>query len=224
LPASKGGQVIGQGELFPPCREIDPFRFEKEALLSGASLVAGVDEAGRGPLAGPVVAAAVVLPTGCKIQGLTDSKKLSSSRRDKLFIEIQEKALTLGVGISDAALIDRINVLEATRRAMEFAVARLDPQPHYILVDAVTIKTPIRQKGIVKGDFLSHTIAAASVIAKVTRDRIMDSYHQSYPEYSFHKNKGYGTMEHRARIRANGPCPIHRKSFRCVREFSVDAP
>ena len=206
-------------ELFDPAGRMDPFCFEKAARSSGARLVAGIDEAGRGPLAGPVVAAAVILPEGCFIQDLTDSKKLSAKQRERLSTEIQEKALAWEVGISDAALIDKINILEATRRAMESAVARMALQPDYLLIDAVTIETNIPQKGIVKGDLLSHSISAASVIAKVTRDRIMESCHKTYPEYNFHKHKGYGTREHRDKIRAHGPCPIHRRTFRRVREY-----
>ncbi len=206
-------------ELFDPAGHMDPFCFEKAARSSGARLVAGIDEAGRGPLAGPVVAAAVILPEGCFIQDLTDSKKLSAKQRERLSTEIQEKALAWEVGISDAALIDKINILEATRRAMESAVARMALQPDYLLIDAVTIETNIPQKGIVKGDLLSHSISAASVIAKVTRDRIMESCHKTYPEYNFHKHKGYGTREHRDKIRAHGPCPIHRRTFRRVREY-----
>ncbi|MDX1764492.1 MAG: ribonuclease HII, partial [bacterium] len=169
----------GEG-LFDYAGQMDPFRFEKAARSSGAGLVAGIDEAGRGPLAGPVVAAAVILPEGCIIEDLTDSKKLSPKQRDRLSKEIQEKALAWEVGISDAALVDQINILEATRRAMESAVARMALQPDYLLIDAVTIVTDIPQKGIVKGDMLSHSISAASVIAKVTRDRIMESCHQVY--------------------------------------------
>ena len=217
MTQGKGAQY-GEG-LFDSAGQMDPFSFEKAARSSGACLVAGIDEAGRGPLAGPVVAAAVILPEGCIIENLTDSKKLSPKQRDRLSTEIQEKALAWEVGVSDAALIDQINILEATRRAMESAVARMALQPDYLLIDAVTIVTDIPQKGIVKGDMLSHSISAASVIAKVTRDRIMESCHHIYPEYNFHKHKGYGTQEHRDKIRVHGPCPIHRKTFRCVREY-----
>lgn len=215
----KGRRQHHREDLFDSVGHMDPFCFEKAARSSGARLVAGIDEAGRGPLAGPVVAAAVILPEGCFIQNLTDSKKLSTKQRERLSTEIQDKALAWEVGISDAALIDKINILEATRRAMESAVARMALQPDYLLIDAVTIETNIPQKGIVKGDLLSHSISAASVIAKVTRDRIMESCHKTYPEYNFHKHKGYGTREHRDKIRAHGPCPIHRRTFRRVREY-----
>lgn len=220
----KGRRQHHREEPFDPAGHTDPFYFEKAARSSGARLVAGIDEAGRGPLAGPVVAAAVILPDGCFIQDLTDSKKVTAKQRERLATEIQEKALAWEVGISDAALIDKINILEATRRAMELAVACMALQPDYLLIDAVTIETSIPQKGIVKGDLLSHSISAASVIAKVTRDRIMEYCHQTYPEYNFHKHKGYGTQEHRDKIRVHGPCPIHRKTFRRVREYCGDLP
>lgn len=211
-------------DLFDLAGCMDPFYFEKAARSSGARLVAGIDEAGRGPLAGPVVAAAVILPEGCTIQGLTDSKKLSSRQREQLAAEIQERAVVWGVGISDAAMIDRINILEATRRAMESAVACMALQPDYLLIDALSIKTAVPQRGIVKGDLLSHSISAASVIAKVARDQLMESCHQIYPQYNFHKHKGYGTKEHREKIRIHGPCAIHRKTFRCVREYCGHRP
>ncbi len=209
------------GELFSSVSEMDPFVFEKEAFRSGFGLVAGIDEAGRGPLAGPVVAAAVILPKDCRIQNLTDSKKLSPRLREELFPEIHEQAVCLGVGISDAALIDRINILEATRQAMLQAVFALDPSPDYLLIDAVRIDTSLPQRGIIKGDLRSHSIAAASVIAKVTRDRMMNEYHEVYPEYNFLQHKGYGTTEHRMKIRTFGPSRIHRKSFRGVREYCI---
>ncbi|MEK6776460.1 MAG: ribonuclease HII [bacterium] len=193
--------------------------FEAEARRSGYRLIAGLDEAGRGPLAGPVVAAAVVLPEGCRIRDLTDSKQLTPLKRERLFKEIQEQAVCLAVGISDTGVIERINILEATRRAMEKAVMALDPVPDYLLIDAIGIRSLIPQLGIVKGDLLSHSISAASVIAKVTRDRIMEEYHEVYPVYNFRRHKGYGTPEHLMKIRTFGPSPIHRKTFRGVREY-----
>jgi ribonuclease HII len=197
----------------------DPLYFEEEARRLGYRRVAGIDEAGRGPLAGPVVAAAVVLPAGCRIAQLTDSKKLTPKLRERLFDEIHARSLAVGIGVSDAGLIDRINILEATRRAMAAAIGRLDPPPDYLLIDAVRLACPTPQRNLVKGDLRSHSIAAASVIAKVTRDRMMDAYHADYPEYNFAKHKGYGTREHRLRIEAFGPSAIHRKTFRRVREF-----
>ncbi len=205
--------------LFPGENGGDPFFFERRAYRDGYCRVAGIDEAGRGPLAGPVVAAAVILPGECRIPRLTDSKKLSPALREKLFPLIQEKAVAWGVGSCDAGLIDRINILEATRRAMEAAVAALHPSPDYLLIDALWIHDPTPQKGIIKGDLLSHSISAASVIAKVTRDRLMAEFHQRYPEYNFQKHKGYGTLEHRRILQERGPCPIHRKTFRGVREY-----
>lgn len=208
-------------ELFSKEIEPDPFVFERACFQSGYRYIAGIDEAGRGPLAGPVVAAAVILPRGCRIPKLTDSKKLTPKQRDDLFPVIQEKAASLGVGISDAALIDRINILEATRRAMEQAVHALDRPPDYLLIDALWIHSAIPQQSIIKGDLLSHSVAAASVIAKVTRDRMMEEYHRLYPDYNFKQNRGYGTLEHCNKVRDIGPSPIHRKTFRRVREHCL---
>ncbi len=213
------GPATSEAELFPEESRCDPFFFERRAYHEGFCRVAGIDEAGRGPLAGPVVAAAVILPGESGIPRLTDSKKLTPALREELFPLIQEKALAWGIGISDADLIDRINILEATRRAMEAAVAALQPSPDYLLIDALSIDDPRPQKGIIKGDLLSHSIAAASVIAKVTRDRLMAEFHQRYPEYNFQRHKGYGTREHRRILQERGPCPIHRRTFRGVREY-----
>lgn len=176
--------------------------------------ICGIDEAGRGPFAGPVVAGAVILPVGLKIQGLNDSKKVSAKRREELFEEIQEKAISVGIGMSSPERIDQINILQATYEAMQHAVEDLDVVPDLLLNDAVTIpQIPIRQVGIVKGDGRSLSIAAASIMAKVTRDRIMVEYAELYPEYGFEKNKGYGSEEHRAALKQYGPCPIHRHTF-----------
>jgi len=210
------------GNLFPEEFEFDPLAFEKDAFRSGFSMIAGIDEAGRGPLAGPVVAAAVVLPKNCYIPHLTDSKKLTARQREALFSEIHKKALCIGVGLSDPLLIDRINILEATRLAMKNAVHDMEQSPDYLLIDALCIDLPIPQRKIIKGDLKSHSISAASVIAKVTRDRLMEEYHSQYPVYNFKKHKGYGTQEHRDKIRAFGPSPIHRKTFRCVREYCME--
>ncbi len=210
--------IIRRCSLFSQETEADTLYFEDEARRSGYRLIAGIDEAGRGPLAGPVVAAAVVLPAGLRIRHLTDSKQLTPLKREHLFEEIQKRAICLAVGISESEVIDRINILEATQRAMEKAVMDLNPMPDYLLIDAVGIRSPIPQLGIVKGDLRSHSISAASVIAKVTRDRIMDEYHETYPVYNFRRHKGYGTPEHLIKIRTFGPSPIHRKTFRGVRE------
>lgn len=176
--------------------------------------ICGIDEAGRGPFAGPVVAGAVVLPVGLKIQGLNDSKQVSAKRREELYEEIREKAVSFGVGVSSPARIDEINILQATYEAMCHAVEDLSVVPDLLLNDAVTIpQLPIRQLGIVKGDGRSLSIAAASIVAKVTRDRMMEEYAQIYPEYGFERNKGYGSADHREALKKYGPCAIHRRSF-----------
>lgn len=176
--------------------------------------ICGIDEAGRGPFAGPVVAGAVILPVGLKIEGLNDSKQVSAKRREELFEEIQEKAVSYAVGMSSPERIDEINILQATYEAMRKAIASLSVPPDLLLNDAVTIpEVPVKQVAIVKGDGRSLSIAAASIMAKVTRDRMMKEYAQIYPEYSFEKNKGYGSAEHREALKKYGPCPIHRKTF-----------
>ena len=188
--------------------------YEKEARSKGIVLVAGMDEAGRGPLAGPVVAAAVILDPENPIYGVDDSKKLSPKKRAALKAEIEEKAISVGVGIVDVETIDSINILEATKLAMKKAVAALDPQPELILIDAVQLKDlPIAQQPIIKGDALSVSIAAASIIAKETRDEMLKAYDELYPEYGFASHKGYGTKQHMDAIRNLGPLPIHRKTF-----------
>lgn len=188
--------------------------FEKEGYSSGCSYIAGVDEAGRGPLAGSVVAAAVILPKDVFIEGLDDSKKLSPEKRGRLFDEIREKALSFGIGIVDEKEIDEINIKNAAIKAMGIAVRALDIKPDLVLVDAEQIKSlEIPQRAIIKGDALSISIAAASVIAKVTRDRMIDALDEIYPQYGFIKHKGYGTKEHIDAIKKYGLCPIHRISF-----------
>lgn len=178
------------------------------------SCICGIDEAGRGPLAGPVVAGAVVLPKECEILYLNDSKKLSAKRREELFDEIKEKAVSVGIGMSSPARIDQINILQATYEAMAHAVQDLDVVPDLLLNDAVTIpQVPIRQVGIIKGDARSLSIAAASIMAKVTRDRLMIEYAELYPEYGFEAHKGYGSATHIEALKKYGPCPIHRSTF-----------
>jgi ribonuclease HII len=195
-------------------------QFEKEARKQGYSMIAGVDEAGRGPLAGPVVAAATILPQQFSLPHLDDSKKLSPKKREQLFDGIYEQAISIGIGIVDPAEIDRINILQATLLSMHMAVHNLKPAPDYLLVDGTfPIRSPIPQKVVKRGDRRCATIAAASIIAKVTRDRLMRIYDQEFPEYCFGKNKGYGTEEHRVAIRTFGHCWIHRKTFRGVREY-----
>lgn len=176
--------------------------------------ICGMDEAGRGPFAGPVVAGAVVLPPGLKIEGLNDSKQVSPKNRERLFDEIMEKAVSVGVGMSSPARVDEINILQATYEAMRHAIEDLDVVPDLLLNDAVTVpQIPIKQVGIVKGDARSLSIAAASIVAKVTRDRLMVEYASLYPEYGFEKNKGYGSAAHREALKKYGPCPIHRETF-----------
>jgi ribonuclease HII len=207
-----------QTELFgsPP---LDLLSFERQAHNNGFELIAGIDEAGRGPLAGPVVAAAVVLPAGLLIKGVNDSKKLSPDTRERLFDTIMSQALSVGIGMGDPELIDRINILQATRHAMLTAVSQLTPQPDYLLIDGIsTINSSIPQKTIKKGDSLSLSIAAASIIAKVTRDRLMRKLDEIHPGYGFSGHKGYGSALHLEAIRLLGPSPVHRLTFRGVKE------
>ena len=187
---------------------------EFENKYSDLAYVAGIDEAGRGPLAGPVVAAAVILPKDIFLPSLNDSKKVTEKRRDVLFDEIKQNAIAYGIGIASNTLIDEINILQATYEAMREAINALEKTPDVLLVDAVHIPDiNIKQVGIVKGDAKSVNIAAASILAKVTRDRIMVEYDKIYPEYGFASNKGYGTATHIAALKEVGPCAIHRKSF-----------
>ena len=186
--------------------------YERE--YAACTAICGIDEAGRGPLAGPVAAGAVILPKDCRILYLNDSKKLTPARRDVLFDEIREKAVAFSIGISSPERIDEINILQATYEAMRKAVAGLSVPPDLLLNDAVTIpEVQIRQVPIVKGDAKSVSIAAASILAKVTRDRMMEEYDAMWPEYGFAKHKGYGTAQHIAALKEYGPCPIHRRSF-----------
>ena len=187
---------------------------EFENKYSDLAYVAGIDEAGRGPLAGPVVAAAVILPKDIFLPFLNDSKKVTEKRRDVLFDEIKQNAIAYGIGIASNTLIDEINILQATYEAMREAIHALEKTPDVLLVDAVHIPDiNIRQVGIVKGDAKSVNIAAASILAKVARDRLMAEYDKIYPEYGFASNKGYGTATHIAALKEVGPCAIHRKSF-----------
>ena len=187
---------------------------EYEDTYDACAYICGIDEAGRGPLAGPVVAAAAVLPKDCQIFYLNDSKKLSEKKRDLLFDEIKEKAVAYGIGIVSPQVIDEINILQATYEAMRQAISQLNVIPEILLNDAVTIPgVDIMQVPIVKGDAKSVSIAAASILAKVTRDRMMMEYDQIYPEYGFAKHKGYGTAAHIAALKEYGPCPIHRRTF-----------
>ena len=182
----------------------------------------GIDEVGRGPLAGPVVAGAVILPEDCEILYLNDSKKLSEKKRELLYDEIMEKAIAVGIGAVSPERIDEINILQATYEAMRIAISRLSVRPDLLLNDAVTIpQVGIPQVPIIKGDAKSVSIAAASIIAKVTRDRMMVQYEDLYPGYEFASNKGYGSARHIAALKEIGPCPIHRRSF--IKNFAGDA-
>ncbi|OUQ18477.1 ribonuclease HII [Lachnoclostridium sp. An138] len=182
----------------------------------------GIDEVGRGPLAGPVVAGAVILPEDCEILYLNDSKKLSEKKRELLYDEIMEKAIAVGIGAVSPERIDEINILQATYEAMRIAISRLSVRPDLLLNDAVTIpQVDIPQVPIIKGDAKSVSIAAASIIAKVTRDRMMVQYEDLYPGYEFASNKGYGSARHIAALKEIGPCPIHRRSF--IKNFTGDA-
>lgn len=188
--------------------------FEHEAYRQGYQLIAGIDEAGRGSLAGPVVAAAVILPPGLMIDGVNDSKKLTPGRREVLYQVIHERALAIGVGVVGNEDIDKINILRATIMAMEMAVKNLKIPPDYLLIDAVSLSdSRIPQRPIIKGDMLSVSIASASIVAKVTRDRLMTEEHSLFPQYNFMTHKGYGTRDHVSRLRLYGPSIIHRKSF-----------
>ncbi len=180
-------------------------------------IIAGIDEAGRGPLAGPVVAAAVILPAGLYIRGLKDSKKTTLLQRKRLFWEVMNCACSVGVGIVEAPVIDRINILQSTKMAMKLAVDDLSGHPDLLLIDAVSLPDmDYEQKSIIRGESASASIAAASIVAKVVRDEIMCGYNYQYPLYNFSQHKGYGTAAHMQSIRQYGPCPIHRKSFRKV--------
>ncbi len=195
--------------------------FEKEATRKGCQDVAGIDEAGRGPLAGPVVSAAVILPLTFNDSEITDSKKLSPKKRERLYDKIYSLATTVGIGIVDSVEIDRINILQASLLSMAIAVKNLAPCPDFLLIDGIfSIASDLPQKPVKKGDSLSISIAAASIIAKVTRDRLMQKYHHYYPEFDFPRHKGYPTKAHKEAIRKFGYSPIHRKSFKGVKEYT----
>jgi ribonuclease HII len=199
---------------------MDLWRYEKQAFSKGFALVAGLDEAGRGPLAGPVVSAAVILPRFTVLEGIDDSKKLSAKKRSQLFEEIYQNAVSVGIGIIDPVEIDRINILKASLLAMAVAVDNLKPRPHLLLIDGkFKIPRSLPQDPIVKGDAQSISIAAASIIAKVSRDRLMEHYELYYPEYGMARHKGYPTRAHKVAIQAHGCSPIHRHTFKGVKEF-----
>ncbi|MDY6970893.1 MAG: ribonuclease HII [Thermodesulfobacteriota bacterium] len=195
----------------------DPFFYEGLARKAGYGLIAGVDEAGRGPLAGPVVAAAVIVPRGVELAGIRDSKKMTARAREEAFSIIQSRALATGIGVVSHKYIDEFNILKASLEAMRQAILALDPQPEFLLVDGVNqVPSPIPQACLKKGDQISRSISAASVLAKVYRDRIMRSYHETYPVYSFDEHKGYGTPRHKEALKKYGSSPFHRLTFKGV--------
>lgn len=193
--------------------------YEKALYENGVEFIAGIDEVGRGPLAGPVVAAAVILPKGCKIRYLNDSKKIPKSKHEAIYQEVMERAVAVGVGIKDAAVIDQVNIYEATKLAMLEALGQLSQEPKHLLIDAMKLDTPIPQTSIIKGDANSLSIAAASIVAKVTRDKMMADYDREFAGYGFAKNAGYGTAEHLEGLNKLGITPIHRKTFEPIKSM-----
>ena len=196
--------------------------YEKELYAQGIDLIAGVDEVGRGPLAGPVVAAAVILPKACKIPGLNDSKKIPKSKHKEIYEAVLQKAIAIGIGVKDNQVIDQVNIYEATKLAMMEAIGQLEPQPQHLLIDAMKLDLPIPQTSIIKGDANSLSIAAASIVAKVTRDQMMEEFDREYPGYDFTQNAGYGTANHLAGLDKLGVTPIHRRSFEPVKSMCED--
>ena len=196
--------------------------YEKECYARGMELIAGVDEVGRGPLAGPVVAAAVILPKACKIPGLNDSKKIPKSKHKEIYEAVLQNAIAIGIGVKDNQVIDQVNIYEATKLAMMEAIGQLEPQPQHLLIDAMRLDLPISQTSIIKGDANSLSIAAASIVAKVTRDQMMEEFDREYPGYDFAQNAGYGTAKHLAGLDKLGVTPIHRRSFEPVKSMCED--
>ena len=196
--------------------------YEKECYARGMELIAGVDEVGRGPLAGPVVAAAVILPKACKIPGLNDSKKIPKSKHKEIYEAVLQNAIAIGIGIKDNHVIDQVNIYEATKLAMMEAIGQLEPQPQHLLIDAMKLDLPIPQTSIIKGDANSLSIAAASIVAKVTRDQMMEEFDREYPGYDFAQNAGYGTAKHLDGLEQLGVTPIHRRSFEPVKSMCED--
>ena len=196
--------------------------YEKECYARGMELIAGVDEVGRGPLAGPVVAAAVILPKACKIPGLNDSKKIPKSKHKEIYEVVLQNAIAIGIGVKDNQVIDQVNIYEATKLAMMEAIGQLEPQPQHLLIDAMKLDLPIPQTSIIKGDANSLSIAAASIVAKVTRDQMMEEFDKEYPGYDFAQNAGYGTANHLAGLDKLGVTPIHRRSFEPVKSMCED--
>jgi len=210
----------GNGHLFgerPEGMTSGPLSYEEMARQAGYAVIAGVDEAGRGPLAGPVVAGAVVLDSSFDLPGIRDSKQMTAKRREEAFAVIQREALATGIGVVSNRYIDQFNILKASLEAMSRAIRVLDPRPEFLLVDGIhPVSLSIPQKCLKKGDQICRSISAASILAKVYRDRIMRAFHEMYPGYGFDRNMGYGTGRHLDALRAYGPCPIHRLTFKPV--------
>ena len=200
----------------------DNYKYERELRKKGITLIAGVDEVGRGPLVGPVVAACVILPLDFSLDGLTDSKKLSEKKRDFFFEEIKKQAIAIGIGIKDENVIDEVNIYEATKLAMIDAINNCKVKPEHVLIDAMPLELDIPTTSIIKGDLKSITISAASVIAKVTRDRMMYELDEKFPMYEFKKNKGYPTKAHMEAIKKYGIIKEHRKTFGPVRDYILE--
>ncbi|KRL23386.1 ribonuclease HII [Lentilactobacillus kisonensis] len=196
------------------------FKYESKFWQQGCQFIAGVDEVGRGPLAGPVVACAVIVPQDFDLVDVNDSKQVSKEMRQRLFPLIKKEAISIGIGVVDNHDIDRLNIYEATRVAMKKAVGELDPKPTEIIVDAMQIPVPIHQTRLIKGDAKSISVSAASIVAKVYRDHLMTQFSQKYPQYDFEHNAGYGTAKHLAALKKFGPTPIHRMSFAPVQKNS----
>ena len=208
-----------QAELDEDLRLEQMLRYEKELYKAGYQAIAGIDEVGRGPLAGPVVAAAVILPLGCKIKGLNDSKKIPKKKHQEIYQVVMDKALAVGIGLMDSEIIDQVNIYEATKLAMKEALSKLSLKPDYLLIDAMKLDVDIPQESIIKGDANSLSIAAASIVAKVTRDKLMADYDKKFPGYDFAKNAGYGTRSHLQGLERSGVTPIHRKTFEPIKSM-----
>lgn len=208
-----------QAELDEYRRLEQMLRYEKELYATGCQYIAGIDEVGRGPLAGPVVAAAVILPKNSKIKGLNDSKKISKKKHETIYQEVLKQAVAIGIGIKDNQVIDEVNIYEATKLAMIEAVGNLKITPQHLLIDAMKLDLQIPQTSIIKGDANSLSIAAASIVAKVTRDRMMTDYDLTYPGYDFAHNAGYGTQHHLEGLKKKGITPIHRKTFEPIKSM-----